>query len=69
MAKMQLDQELDAHQVESLISFLVSLTGEIPKNYRRPVEFNERRCQYCNTKTITGESPCEVGIAGVPMMV
>jgi len=36
MAKLQLDQELDNEQVDSIVSFLTSLTGEVPKNYQRP---------------------------------
>ncbi len=36
MAKLQLDQEFDREQVDSMVSFLKSLTGEVPKNYQRP---------------------------------
>lgn len=36
MAKVQLDKELDDDQISALVSFLESLTGEIPKNYQDP---------------------------------
>lgn len=36
VAKLQLDQNLDDLQVDSIVAFLSSLTGEIPKNYKHP---------------------------------
>jgi cytochrome c peroxidase len=36
MAKVQLDQELDSGQLEAIVAFLGSLTGEVPANYSQP---------------------------------
>lgn len=33
MAKVQLDKELDSQQIQSIVAFLTSLTGEVPANY------------------------------------
>jgi cytochrome c peroxidase len=33
MAKVQLDKELDAQQIQSIVAFLTSLTGEVPVTY------------------------------------
>jgi cytochrome c peroxidase len=36
MAKVQLDKELDSQQIQSIVAFLTSLTGEVLANYSRP---------------------------------
>lgn len=36
MAKVQLDEELDSQQLQSIVAFLTSLTGEVPANYSSP---------------------------------
>lgn len=37
MAKVQLDQELNDTQIQSIVAFLSSLTGDIPRNYTDPL--------------------------------
>jgi len=36
MAKVQLDRDLEPEQIESIVAFLSSLTGEVPQNYSDP---------------------------------
>lgn len=36
MGKVQIDQELDSRQIELIVEFLASLTGEVPANYSSP---------------------------------
>lgn len=36
MAKVQLDREIDSQQIQSIVAFLTSLTGEVPANYANP---------------------------------
>jgi len=36
MAMTQLDKELDSQQIQSIVAFLASLTGEVPSNYSKP---------------------------------
>lgn len=36
MAKVQLDQELDAGQIQAIVAFLGSLTGKVPAHYSAP---------------------------------
>lgn len=36
MAKVQLDRELDDNQTQSIVAFLSSLTGDVPRNYTDP---------------------------------
>lgn len=43
MAKLQLDQELDDTQIESLFKFLKSLSGEVPSNYIAPKAIDKPR--------------------------
>lgn len=36
MARIQVDRKLHRNQIDSIVVFLKSLTGEVPMNYRRP---------------------------------
>ncbi|AMV35387.1 Cytochrome c551 peroxidase precursor [Pirellula sp. SH-Sr6A] len=36
MARLQVDRELRGNQIDSIVVFLKSLTGEVPMNYQRP---------------------------------
>jgi cytochrome c peroxidase len=41
MAKVQLDNELDSQQIQSIVAFLNSLTGDVPVNYSNPHSTNK----------------------------